>query len=78
MAEIKIPSLSFVKDIIYIAGIAVAVIFFFIDKAKSDAVQKEQLRQIIEKMDNSDEMWKNQKELNDKLLIISYIVLDSK
>ena len=69
--------MSFIKDFLYIAGIAVAVIFFFIDKAKSDAVQKEQLRQIIEKMDNSDEMWKNQKELNDKLLIISYIVLES-
>lgn len=77
MPEIKISSMSFIKDLIYIAGIAVAVVFFFIDKAKSDAVREEQFKQIIEKLDVNTEMWANQKELNDKLLIISYIVLDS-
>ena len=75
-------SFSTIKDIIYIAGIIIIVIFYFRDKAKGDTILEMKIetmldnqQNIFEKLKELDIKFEKQAELNGKVLM--YIDLDA-
>ena len=75
--------MSTIKDIIYIAGIIIAVLFYFRDKATKGAVIEEQTkimienqRIIIDKIHEIDLRFEKQAEINGR--VIMYIDIDSR
>lgn len=78
MPQINVPKLSTIKEIIYLLGIAIAVIFYFRDKWKEEAVRDEQFKAIMEQLSQDKVKWDNQLQINGQFYTISRIVLDSK
>ena len=81
MTPVKL-NMSLVKDVIYIVSILVAVIFYFRDKARGEAILEtkvdtviENQRSLLEKAKEIDIKWEKQAEINGKILL--YIDLDS-
>ena len=54
MPTVNIPkvSLSTIKDILYVGGIVVGVIFFFRDKWRNDAITETKLQTVIDNQKN--------------------------
>jgi hypothetical protein len=77
MPTINIPKLSTIKEIIYLIGIAIAVIFYMRDKWKEEAVRDAQFKAIMEQLEQDKIKWDNQLEINGQFYTISRIVLDS-
>jgi len=76
-------NIGMIKDLIYIAGIVVAVIFYFRDKAVGRAVLEEQVRtmqsnqeEILKKLEDNDLRWDEQLEQNGKVNM--YIILSDR
>jgi hypothetical protein len=76
------PSMSQIKDLIYIISVVIAVIFYFRDKAGRQAVldtkveiMLENQKNILEKFKETDVKWEKQAEINGK--ITTYMLLDA-
>lgn len=71
-----------IKDIIYIAGIIIGVLFWYRDEVKEDTVQEEQMKtvqknqeEILKTLHEHGNYWIEQQELNGRVTM--YITLDS-
>jgi len=56
--DLKKISMSNVKDIIYVLSVIIAVVFFFRDKARNEAIIETKLNTVIENQNNQLEWMK--------------------